>query len=97
MRISVCTISRVILETSRIIYTSTNEEWAEIANNYFQLWNVSNLLFKDGSLYYNYKSTNSIVLLAAVDALYQFIYVNIGINGRISDGGVFRRIGNVTL
>lgn len=82
---------------------STNEEWTEIANNYFQLWNVPNCIgamdgrhiefkvpLKDGSLYYNYKGTNSIALLAVVNAVYQFIYVNVGVNGRVSDGGVFR-------
>lgn len=45
---------------------------------------------KDGSLYYNYKGSNSIVLLALVNAHYQFIYVNVGVNGGVSDGGVFR-------
>ena len=42
-----------------------------------------------GSYYYNYKNTFSIVIMVLVDASYRFIYMDIGCNGCISDGGVF--------
>lgn len=41
-----------------------------------------------GTMFYNYKKTFSIVLMALVDAHCNFIAVNVGAYGKSSDGGV---------
>lgn len=80
----------------------TESEWLQIAKDFEQKWQFNHCLGamdgkhiliekppNSGSTYYNYKGTFSIVLLGIVNANYEFIYVNAGTNGSISDGGVF--------
>lgn len=82
---------------------STPEEWLRHANKFEETWNFPHCLgamdgkhvvlqapFGSGSEYFNYKSFFSIVLFALVDADYNFLFADIGCQGRISDGGVFR-------
>lgn len=79
----------------------TQEDWQDVAKNIENRWNFPNcggsldgkhirIVKPDnsGSYFYNYKDYHSIVLMALVNADYEFIYVNVGCNGRVSDGGV---------
>ena len=78
-------------------------EWRKISEEFSVKWNFYNCIGamdgkhivirpppNSGSYYFNYKGTFSLVLLAVVDADYNLVYVDVGCNGRISDGGVFR-------
>ncbi|KAI8432775.1 hypothetical protein MSG28_013734 [Choristoneura fumiferana] len=82
---------------------STEAEWRRISAGFNSRWNfphgigaldgkhvIMEAPANTGSLYYNYKKTFSIVLLAMADYDYNFIYIDVGSQGRISDGGVFQ-------
>lgn len=78
--------------------------WEKNIEEFWNKWNFPNCLAaidgkhvvilapaNSGSLYFNYKKTFSIVLLALVDANYNFIAVNVGAFGKDSDGGIFAK------
>lgn len=79
------------------------ELWCKLAESFNERWNFPHCLgaidgkhvvlqapIKSGTEYVNYKGQYSIVLLAIVDASYSFIYVDVGCQGRISDGSILK-------
>ncbi|KAM7304263.1 uncharacterized protein ISCGN_014163 [Ixodes scapularis] len=78
--------------------------WLRVADGFSRSWQFPNCLgavdgkhiliqapAKSGSMFFNYKGTYSIVLLAVVDSDYKFVVVDVGAYGKQSDGGVLQQ------
>lgn len=80
---------------------SSEAERDNIDKEFMEKWNFPNCLvalegkqviqapFITGSYFYN-KNSHSVVLMALVNANYNFTSVDVGSNGRVSDSGIFR-------
>lgn len=87
------------------MHVPTSEaEWKSISKSFKSMWNFPFCIgaldgkhvkiltpVGSGSHFFNYKGTFSIILLALVDANLRFICVDVGTNGRCSDGGVWAK------
>ncbi|CAH1999865.1 unnamed protein product [Acanthoscelides obtectus] len=92
-----------VLRKGYLKFPTSEEEWKEIAKMYEERWNFPHCLSaidgnhiaivppaNSGSYFYNYKGHHSVVLMAIANAKYHFVYIDAGMNGRISDGGVLQ-------
>lgn len=86
----------------KVMPTPDKEKFLEVAAGFENRWNFPNVIGaidgkhvniqsppNSGSTHRNYKHQHSTVLLAVCDYRYRFLMVDIGAEGRRSDGGIF--------
>ena len=81
---------------------SSADQWRDISDGFRDRWNLPHCLgaidgkhvnmqkpANSGAMFYNYKGSFSVNLMATCDANYCFLVVDVGQFGQHSDGGVF--------
>ncbi|XP_048039833.1 uncharacterized protein LOC125279578 [Megalobrama amblycephala] len=97
-----CEALHLVLKEDYLKTPRTEAEWLDIAKGFEEKWQFPHCLGSldgkhiyiqppphSGSTFRNYKCRFSVLLMAAVDANCNFIYVNVGTQGRVSDAGLF--------
>ena len=100
----VCQAIFQYLGPSHLKVPSTDEEWLAIAAKFEERWNYPNCIgavdgkhivmqppAHAGSRFFNYKHTHSVVLMAVAGPDHEYMYADVGNNGRVSDGGVWNK------
>lgn len=83
---------------------TTEKEWLEVARAFEARWNFPNGIgaidgkritlqqpYNAGSHYFDYKSNNSVILLAIIGPNCECLWADVGTNGRAPDGGIWQR------
>ncbi|KAK4885232.1 hypothetical protein RN001_001503 [Aquatica leii] len=86
-----CKIIYKVMQPKHLKFPTTTEEWKKIGKRFETRWQFPNCAgaidgkhiritcpAQSGALYYNYKKFYSIILMALVNADYEFIYFDIG-------------------
>ncbi|XP_049959534.1 uncharacterized protein LOC126476887 [Schistocerca serialis cubense] len=94
-------IAVIDLLLEEVMPVLNEEKWNAISEEFWTKWQFPNCIGSldakhvtiqapnnSGSLYWNYKKTYYIVLLALVDPCYNFIAIDVGAYGKNSDGGI---------
>ncbi|XP_046991873.1 protein ALP1-like [Schistocerca americana] len=84
-------------------FPKCEEDWLRIASGFESKWQFPHCLGaidgkhiiivppkESGSFFFNYKKTNSVVLMAVANANYEFVNCDVGTDGRVSNGGVLQ-------
>ncbi|XP_064479250.1 uncharacterized protein LOC135392472 [Ornithodoros turicata] len=100
--LEVCRALYAVLKSQYLKVPTTEDEWKKVAMAFEDAWNFPNCIgaldgkhvqilppSKSGAMYRNYKGSFSILLMARVGADLEFLYIDVGRNGRLSDSAVW--------